>query len=336
MPTKQGSNVLVLNSRPSIISSAGVVGKVEGEGPLAKEFDFCNSSDTINGQETWEKSESELLKDALDRAIKKSGVLRKDIDIIFCGDLLNQCIGTSFGLKDFEIPLVGLFGACSTMAMSLAVAGVFCDSGAVKYAAAATSSHFCSAEKQFRYPLEYGDQRPPTAQRTVTGAGAAIVSASVTAPHIEAVMFGTIQDYGVTDMANMGAAMAPAAAATISSFLNDTSTKPEDYDLILTGDLGSVGSNLLYELLKSKHNTDISGVHNDCGLMIFNKKQDTHAGGSGCGCSGAVFCTKIMNQLRNAELKKVLFVGTGALMSPTSAQQKSPVPSIAHAVLISN
>ncbi|MDR1629069.1 MAG: stage V sporulation protein AD [Oscillospiraceae bacterium] len=333
MPQKQG-NVLLLPSQPSIIANAAVVGKVEGEGPLAQEFDFCYPSDTINGMETWEKSESELHRDAVDRAIKKSGVLKKDIDIMFAGDLLNQCIGTTFGIMDFDIPFAGLFGACSTMAMALAMAGVFCDSGAAQYAVASASSHFCSAEKQFRFPLEYGGQRSPTAQRTVTGAGAAVMGAKTNAPFIEAVLFGKVQNYGITDAANMGAAMAPAAASTISDFLRDTNTKPEDYDIILTGDLGSVGSNLLKELLKTKHNFDISAIHNDCGLMIFEQQQDTHAGGSGCGCSASVFNSVILRRLGAGELKKVLLVGTGALMSPTSAQQKSPIPSVAHAVCV--
>lgn len=333
MPQRQGK-ILMLESKPSIIASAAVVGKVEGEGPLAKDFDFCYTSDSINGMKSWEKSESELHRDAIDRAIKKSGILKKDIDMLFAGDLLNQSIGTTFGVMDFEIPFVGLFGACSTMALAMAMAGVFCDSGAATHAVASASSHFCSAEKQFRFPLEYGGQRSPTAQRTVTGAGAVVIGPKTNSPHLDSILIGQIQDYGITDSTNMGAAMAPAAAFTISEFLRSSDTRPEDYDLILTGDLGSVGSRLLVELLQTKHNFDISHNHNDCGLMIFEQKQDTHAGGSGCACSATVFASTILKRFHAGDLKKVLFVGTGALMSPTSTQQKSPIPTIAHAVLI--
>ncbi len=335
MAFKKGEFVLTLESKPSIISSAGVVGKNESEGPLAEEFDYCYSSDKINNKETFEQGESELLKDAVTRAIEKSAILKKDIDIIFSGDLLYESIATTFGIKDFEIPFAGVFGACSTMALTLALAGIFCDSGAAKYALASTSSHFCTAERQFRFPLEYGGQRSPSAQRTVTGAGAALLGAhSALLPYVEAVMFGKITDFGIKDVANMGAAMAPAAADTISRFLSDTGTKPEDYSLILTGDLGSVGTSLLKELLKTKHNIDLSENHADCGNMIFYEEQDTHAGGSGCGCSASVFCTKILKDIRLGNLKSVLFVGTGALMSPISTQQKSTIPGVAHAVLV--
>ncbi|MBQ5883070.1 MAG: stage V sporulation protein AD, partial [Clostridia bacterium] len=261
-----------------------------------------------------------------------------DIDCCFSGDLLNQCIGSSFGLREFGMPFSGLYGACSTMALSLALSATLIDSGALESAVASTSSHFCSAERQYRNPLEYGGQRPPAAQWTVTGAGAAVLkSATPDNPRVNAVIFGKIRDLGITDVNNMGAAMAPAAAETISAFLNDTKTSPDDFDLILTGDLGKVGSDLLKELLIKENNIDISKVHYDCGIMIYDAEtQDVHAGGSGCGCSASVVCSYIINKLRKKELNRVLFVGTGALLSPTSSFQGESVPGIAHGVLLTS
>lgn len=336
MPIRTGRYVLTLPSRPVVTGSAAVVGKKEGEGPLGQEFDHI-FTDTTMGESSWEKAESALVREAVIRALAKAMRSSADIDVIFSGDLLNQCIATTFGLRELDIPFAGLYGTCSTMALSLAMAGVFTDSGAANHAIASTSSHFASAEKQFRYPLEYGGQRPPSAQWTATAAGAAVVSRTGSGPHIEQVLFGRIQDLGIKDANNMGAAMAPAACATIADFLRDTHTKPTDYDMILTGDLGAVGSKLLLELLQKQEGIDISPVHADCGLMIYSlDDQDVNSGASGCGCSGSVVCSYIMKRLAVGSLKRVLFVGTGALMSPTSSRQGESIPGVAHAVLLTD
>lgn len=337
MAKRQGKYTLLLPSKPSIIGYAAVGGKAEGEGPLAEEFDKTYKDDSIDGCPSWEKAESALQRDAITRAIDKAGLSPKNIDLIMAGDLLNQCIGTSFGIRDFDVPFMGMYGACSTMALSMATASVLVDAGALNNAVAATSSHFASAERQFRFPLEYGGQRPPAAQRTATASGATVISAHKKGtPYAEAVIFGKIKDLGIKDANNMGAAMAPAAADTIAGFLNDTSTNPDDYDLILTGDLGKVGTDLLLELMIKDYNIDISSVHGDCGLMIYDLEgQDVHAGGSGCGCSGSVVNSYIMRKLKSKELQKVLFVGTGALLSPTSTMQGESIPSIAHGILLS-
>ena len=293
-------------------------------------------TDGTFGEKTWEKAESAFQHRAVVKAIEKSGMTAADIDMLMAGDLLSQCSGSAFGARDLGIPFVGLYGACSTMALSLAMAALSVDSGAARIAAAATSSHFCSAEKQFRTPLEYGGQRPPTAQWTATAAGCAVIGKSAS-PHIEAATFGRITDYGVKDANNMGAAMAPAACSTITAFLQDTKTQPEDLDLILTGDLGYVGSTLLRELMRKQEHIDITTRHNDCGLMLYRlNEQDVNSGGSGCGCSAAVVCSHIVSEMRSGRLNKVLFVGTGALLSAVSPLQGETVPSIAHAVLLTN
>lgn len=335
MPKRIGRYVINLESNPEIISWAAAVGKKESEGPLKDEFDIKYNTDKICSG-TWEQCESKLCSDSVNKALIKAGKTYEDCDIIFAGDLLNQCVASAFSVKNTDIPFAGLFGACSTMALGMALAAHITASGAVDTAIATASSHFCSAERQFRFPLEYGGQRTPTAQRTVTGAGAAVISNTKTGlPYIKNVMFGRIRDLGITDANNMGAAMAPAAACTVADFLRDTSTAPSDYDLILTGDLGLVGSQLLIELLQKRENIDISGVHNDCGNIIFDTAaQDVHAGGSGCGCSASVVCSHILNKIKNKEYHNVLFLGTGALMSPTTAQQGSNIPGIAHAVQI--
>lgn len=338
MANRIGKYTLFLPSRPSIHGYAAVVGKAEGEGPLAHEFDYCYSDDTINGCPSWEKAESALQRESITRAIAKADLSPEDINLIMAGDLLDQCIGTSFGIRELQIPFLGLYGACSTMALSMGLASVLVDSGAVNYAVASTSSHFASAERQFRLPLEYGGQRPPSAQRTATASGASVIAGNKeNTPCVEAVIFGKIMDLGIKDANNMGAAMAPAAASTIGDFLNDTRTSPNDYDMILTGDLGSVGSELLIDLLKKDYGYDISSVHGDCGLMLYDvEAQDVHAGGSGCGCSGSVVNSYIMRQLKGKTLNRVLFVGTGALLSPTSTMQGESIPSIAHGVLLTS
>lgn len=335
MAIRQGRYTLNLTTRPSILGNAAVVGKTEGEGPLSAEFDHVYTDDTL-GEISFEKAESTLQREAIIRALDKAGKTPADIDYVLAGDLLNQCIGTSFGIRELGIPFLGLYGACSTMALSLGLASVLVDAKAANFAVASTSSHFASAERQFRQPLEYGGQRPQTAQRTATAAGASVVGSSdPNKPCVEAVTFGKIMDLGIKDANNMGAAMAPAAADTIANFLTDTATAPADYDLILTGDLGLVGSQLLKELLQKDHNIDISRNHTDCGLLLYDiERQDVHAGGSGCGCAGSVFNSYILRRLSEGELKKVLLVATGALMSPTSTLQGESIPSVAHAVLV--
>lgn len=334
MTERRGKYTLHLNNKPSIHSSAAVVGKKEGEGPLAADFDAIHNDSKL-GAQSWEEAESLFQKEALDRAMAKLGLECDDIGYVFAGDLLDQCIGSSFGLKDKHIPLIGLYGACSTMALSLSMASIFTNCRLAKYVAAVTSSHYCSSERQFRFPLEYGGQRPPSAQWTVTGAGALILSEhDDSLPCVEDVTIGRIVDLGVTDQNNMGGAMAPAAADTIKNYLNDTCTSPSDYDMILTGDLGSVGSRLLYELLRMDK-IEIQSRHSDCGQLIFSKDQpDVLAGGSGCGCSASVLSSHIMRLMKEKRLQNILFIATGALLSPTSVMQGSSVPGIAHLVHI--
>lgn len=328
MGKRVGKYTIRLDGNVGILGAAGVAGKKEGEGPLSDEFDAVYNDSKMNS-ESWEQAESVLQKNAFGLAADKTKVAITDIQYVFAGDLLNQCIGSTFGLIDLGIPFVGMYGACSTMALTLAMASVFVDSGAAEYAAAVTSSHFCSSERQYRFPLEYGGQRPPSAQWTVTGAGAAIIgrNADLTVEHIT---IGKIVDLGINDQNNMGGAMAPAAADTVKRFLDDTGTKPEDYDLILTGDLGRIGSDLLYQLLE-RENISISDRHKDCGAMIFYEDQpDVFAGGSGCGCSASVFCSHIVKEMQRGNLDNILFAATGALMSPTSCMQGESIPSISH------
>ena len=326
-----GKRTLIFEKTPVIKGYASVAGRKEYEGPLGKFFDRI-IYDPYNGMETFEDAESSFQAEAVSLAIEKSGVATAEIDYIFAGDLLNQCTGSSFGIRDFQLPFLGQYGACSTMGQGLIMSAVFTDSGAARNAVCATSSHFCAAERQYRFPLEYGSVRTPTAQWTVTGAGSCVVGCGEKGVAIAAATVGKITDYQVTDPNNMGAAMAPAAADTIASFFRDTGTSPENYDLILTGDLGLVGSRSLYELLLAE-GYDIKSRHNDCGLMIFNREaQDVHAGGSGCGCCATTFCSKIMNDLENGILSNILFVPTGALLSATTAEQKKTIPSIAHLI----
>lgn len=336
MAERLGKYTIALNSHPSVTGFAAVVGKTEGEGPLKDEFDFVFEDDTL-GEASFEKAESALQKEAVTRALSKSGKTPEEVDFSLAGDLLNQCIGSSFGLRSLNMPFIGLYGACSTMALSLGLASMLVDCGAARVTVASTSSHFCSAERQFRLPLEYGGQRTPTSQRTATAAGASVVEKKQSGkPAVDAVTFGRITDLGIKDANNMGAAMAPAAANTIADFLKDTSSSPSDFDMILTGDLGKVGSRLLCELLQKDRGIDIESIHADCGLLLYDaEKQDVHAGGSGCGCGASVLNSYIMRRLESGELSRVLFVATGALMSPTSSLQGESIPSIAHAVLLS-
>ena len=328
---RTGERTLVFENKPVIKGYASVAGKKESEGPLGKFFDKI-IYDPYNGLETFEDAESSFQAEAVSMAIEKSEVKSCEIDCIFAGDLLNQCTGSSFGLRDFQLPFLGQYGACSTMGQGLIMSAVFTESGAARNTVCATSSHFCAAERQYRFPLEYGSVRTPTAQWTVTGAGSCVVGTADSGITISAATVGRITDYQVTDPNNMGAAMAPAAADTIAAFFHDTKTSPKDFDLILTGDLGLVGSRSLYEILL-EDGIDIRSRHNDCGLMIFDcVKQDVHAGGSGCGCCAATLCSKILNDFENGILSDILFVPTGALLSTTSAEQKKSIPSIAHLI----
>ena len=335
MPKVLKNGTILFENKPSIVSYGSVVGKKEHEGPLSAEFDFF-TEDSFFGEDSFEKAESKLQKTAVQIALDKAGFQNEDIDKMFAGDLLNQCIGSSFGNKDRGIPFIGLYGACSTMVLSTALAALFVDSGAANRTLAVTSSHFCSAERQYRFPLNYGSQRPQTSQWTVTGSGALILQKDKKGPYINSALFGEIKDLGIKDANNMGAAMAPAAADTIIKFLKDTKTEPSDYDLIFTGDLGYVGTQCLYELT-DKAGVDIRCRHTDCGNIIFDHDtQDTHAGGSGCGCSATVLCSYVMHRMEEGQLNNILFLSTGALMSPTSSFQGESIPGIAHLINIKN
>ena len=329
-----GKQTFALQTPPSFAGHACVVGKKEGEGPLRDSFDFI-TEDSFLGEKTWEKAESALVKKAASLALSKAAVSSSDINCMFCGDLLNQCVGTTFGVRELGIPMFGVYGACSTIAESLALAALTVDGGFADKVLAVTSSHFCSAERQFRTPLEYGGQRPPSAQWTVTGSGAAVLTSEGPGPYVTHVTPGKMVDNGVTDANNMGAAMAPAAYDTIKQHLEDTSQGPDAYDLIVTGDLGEVGSAILRDFFASD-GVDLASRHADCGLLIFDrKKQDVHAGGSGCGCAASVLCGYLLNGIREGRWNRILFTATGALLSPTTTMQGESIPSIACAVTIS-
>lgn len=331
MAKRIGKYTVEMTGGPVIKAFASSVGKKESEGPLGKEFDKVFEDTTLK-EPSWEKAESRLQTETVKILLKKCGMDASEINYIFAGDLLNQCMSSSFGLRSLNIPFLGQFGACSTMAQSLFLAATSIEAGIADYSVAVTSSHFCSSERQFRFPLQYGGQRTPTAQWTVTGSGAILVARNEEGPKIKYCTVGRITDLGIKDANNMGAAMAPSAAKTLLSFFSDTKTKPDDYDLILTGDLGEVGSSLLKQLLENE-GVRLKTNYNDCGLMIYYKeKQDVHAGGSGCGCSASILCSLILNKVKNKELKNILFIATGALMSPTSAQQGEAIPSVAHLI----
>ena len=331
MAERIGDRSIRLTAPVRIVSAAAAVGKKEGEGPLGSCFDLI-SEDSYFGQETWEKAESEMLRRALARCAEKAGGMRPDC--ILGGDLLNQCISSAFAVRDAGVPYLGLYGACSTMAEGLALAALLVDGGAAGSACALTGSHFCSAERQYRFPLEYGGQRTPTAQWTVTGAGAALLAAHGAGARVTHVSFGRVTDAGQNDPAHMGAAMAPAAYDTITAHFRDTGRNFGDYDAVFTGDLGAIGHDLLQELLlRAGHSPDTKLM--DCGVLIYDlRTQDVHAGGSGCGCSAAVLCGHILPAMARGVWRRVLFAGTGALMSPLSCQQGCTIPGICHAVAI--
>ncbi len=330
---KRGRQSFVPEVPPVITAWASVAGKKESEGPLGHTFDI-KSSDTYFGQKTWEQAEKHMQQQALNKLIEKSGLSRSDIDLVFSGDLLNQCIGSSFTLRNSHIPHLGLYGACSTMAESLLLSTMAVGGGFAHRVVAMTSSHFASSERQYRFPLGYGGQRTPTSQWTVTGSGAALVCDSGSGPRITACTIGTVTDLGIQDANNMGAAMAPAAYDTIRAHFEDLKTGPEDFDRIVTGDLGQVGKELLLELAR-RDGVSLGGKLVDCGTLVFDTaKQDVHAGGSGCGCSAIALCGHLLGELKTGKLKKILFCGTGALLSPTSTQQGLPIPGVCHGVCI--
>ena len=334
MQKRVGKQTVKFEKKISFMATASVAGQKEAQGPLAEHFDIIMENAEW-GEETWEKAESKMQKEALIRAVEKAQIDIKDINYLFAGDLLNQCISSTFGLIDFGVPYLGVYGACSTMAETIGLSAMAIDGGFANITAAVTSSHFCTAERQYRNPLAYGGQRTPTAQWTVTGAGAAILEDGGSGPFVTHFTSGKIVDFGVTDANNMGAAMAPAAADTLCAHFRDTGRNPEFYDLILSGDLGVVGKAALIDLMYEKGYM-ISKNYDDCGCMIFDiEKQDMHAGGSGCGCLASTFCGYIIDMIKSNEVKNILFMGTGALLSPTSTLQGASIPSVAHAVAVS-
>lgn len=330
---KCGKQSFTLENPPIITAWASVVGKKESEGPLARTFDITEV-DSYFGQKTWEQAEKRMQQIALERLCEKAGITKNNLSLVFSGDLLNQCIGSSFTLRNTGIPHIGLYGACSTMSESLLLAAMAVGGGFFDKVAAMTSSHFASSERQYRFPLGYGGQRPPTAQWTVTGSGAALVCCSGKGPKITACTIGTVTDLGIKDANNMGPAMAPAALATIRAHFDDLKVSAEDFDLIVTGDLGQLGKDALLTLAQQE-GLGLGGKLIDCGTMVFDLlKQDVHCGGSGCGCSAVVLCGYLLDKLQSGKLKKILFCGTGALLSPVSTQQGLPIPGVCHAVSI--
>ncbi len=330
---KRGKQSFILDNPPIITTWASTAGKKESEGPLAKHFDNIQT-DAYFGEKTWEQGERKMQQLTLETLAKKAGIQLTDFDVVLSGDLLNQCIGSSFTLRNQNIPHLGLYGACSTMAESLLLGSMMVGGGFSDRVVAMTSSHFPSSERQYRFPLGYGGQRTPTAQWTVTGSGAALICSHGSGPEVDACTIGTVTDLGIKDANNMGAAMAPAAFTTITAHLKDLGRKVEDFDLIVTGDLGQLGKEALLAL-GQKNGIAFGGRLVDCGTMIFDlQKQDVHSGGSGCGCSAVTLCSYFLQKLHTKKLKRILFCGTGALLSPTSTQQGLPIPGVCHAVSI--
>ena len=329
----KGSQSIGFGESPYLISSGSVVGSKEAEGPLAKLFDMTNQDDLF-GAKTWEEAESTMQKEACVLALGKAHVPPENVRYLFGGDLLRQGIATSMGVEALQIPMFGLYGACSTSGEALALSAMSVAAGYGDYMLAVTSSHFGSAEKEFRFPLGYANQRPLSAHWTVTGSGAFLVGTEKSHIRISGVTVGKIVDYGLKDSQNMGACMAPAAADTIAQNLQDFGRKVEDYDRIITGDLGYVGQDILFDLMQGK-GYDIKTKHMDCGMTIYDQQaQDTHAGGSGCGCAAVTLAAYILPKVKKGEWKRILFVPTGALMSTVSFNEGASVPGIAHAIVL--
>ncbi len=329
-----GTQTIVFKNQPKIIGNYAIVGQKEGAGPFGKFFDYVLENDLF-GEKTYEKAERKILEHAIFSCIDKAKIDPHTVDVILSGDLLNQIVSSSFAARHFDKPFLGLYSACSTMTEALLIASCLVDGKYVKTAVCATGSHFSTAEKQYRFPLELGNQRPPVSQWTVTGAGTTILSldAKKTFPKITMATIGKVVDYGIVDANNMGAAMAPAAMNTLIAHFEDTNTKPSDYDLILTGDLGKLGSEILRDLME-RNGYPLGENYSDCGHMIYNDRQHTYQGGSGAGCSASVFNSYIIKQIKERKLKKVLFLATGALLSPTTTFQGDSIPAISHAVVV--
>lgn len=324
----------VFNNPPTITAWASTAGKKESEGPLANTFDIVQK-ETYFGEATWEQAEIKMQRVTLNRLLQKAGIKKEKLGVVFSGDLLNQCVSSSRSVSNTGIPHLGLYGACSTMAEALLMAAITVSGGFSDNVVAMTSSHFASSERQYRFPLGYGGQRTPFAQWTVTGSGAALICSKGSGPKINACTIGSVVDLGICDANNMGAAMAPAAFSTIRTHFNDLSVTSDDYDLIVTGDLGQYGKELLLQLA-IKEGLNLGGKLTDCGTLVFDiLKQDVHSGGSGCGCSAITLCGYLLNSLKCGKYKNILFCGTGALLSPTSTQQGLSIPGICHAVSIS-
>ena len=337
MDKRMGRQSYRLTSKPYVIGNAAIVGQKEGEGPLAAHFDRIVADEHF-GQDTFEQAERQFYQQSIAVCLQKARVQAENVGLLLGGDLLNQITCASFTARELGIPFLGLYGACSTMAESLCIGGMLLDGGFADNAVCAASSHFCTAERQYRFPLEFGSQRTPTAQWTVTGAGASLLSRKPTAAplaRLRQVAIGRVVDLGVSDANNMGAAMAPAAADTLCALFEDTNTEPTDYPLILTGDLGQVGHDLLLELMLQRGHPLDEKRYTDCGLEIYARDaQDMHAGGSGCGCSATVLNAVYLPKLQRGELTHLLFMATGALLSPTTTQQGESIPGIAHAVVL--
>ena len=331
--TKLGRQTFRPGMPPVIIGHGSAAGNKETAGPLGRGFDRTCKDDTF-GEKSWEKAESQMQQLALDAALARAGLHTADLDILLAGDLLNQCIGSSFAARQAAVPYLGLYGACSTMGESLALAALLLSGGYGRYAAAVTSSHFCSAERQYRTPLEYGGQRTPTAQWTATAAGAVVLtSGGRKGPAVTCVTVGKVVDKGIKDANNMGAAMAPAAYDTLKTHFEDTGRSPDYYDLIVTGDLGRLGREIVCDFF-ARDGAPLSN-YNDCGLLLFDgEDQDVHCGGSGCGCSAAVLNGYLIPGLLSGRWRRILFCPTGALLSPTSTQQGESIPGVCHAVAI--
>ncbi len=321
---------IILKNNAYLLDGYSMVGPLESKGPLKGYFDYCFTDDTLK-EKTFEKAERKLLQNIIKGVQQKSNINFEEVDFLFGGDLLNQIVSSSFAARDLNLPFIGLYSACATMAESLALAAIFVDNNLAKNAIAATCTHFSSAERQYRFPLELGNQRPPTAQWTITGGGASMVSSTKSKVKISAVTFGKVVDFGIADVNNMGAAMAPAAADTIEEHLCNRNKKANDYDFIATGDLGKLGSEILIDIME-RRGVILGKNYADCGCMMYDKTERVFMGGSGAGCSASIFNGYILKKLKSGEFMRVLLVSTGALMSTTTSQQGDTIPCIAHAV----
>lgn len=328
-------DIIKMKDPPAVLGFAAAVGKEEFEGPLGEYFAF-HSDDNRFGQKTWEKSEAEMLRYSYEHALNKAQIKNGDIDAVFAGDLMNQCTASAYGLIGTTSPYFGLYGACSTMAEALILSSICIDAGVFSKTASCACSHNCTAERQFRFPVEYGGQKAPTSQRTVTAASCMILGKGAGKAYVKAVFPGRSIDAGINDINNMGAAMAPAAFDTLMQFFSISGSSPCDFDMIATGDLGFEGSEILKDFMKIE-GYDISNIYNDCGLMIYDREtQDVQAGGSGCGCGGSVLCSYIMDKIEKKQYRNVLFIATGAMMSPLTVFQGETIPAIAHLVHFSS